>query len=68
VLADTVCCGQSLHTVAARPGWSGIAAVKTGAVVGVNDSIAAEWGPRIVLLLRAVADAVKHLEAKHPHA
>jgi iron complex transport system substrate-binding protein len=68
VLADTVCCGQSLHTVAARPGWSGISAVKTRAVVGVNDSIAAEWGPRIVLLLEAVADAVKRLRAEHPHA
>lgn len=63
VLADTVCCGQTRATVAARPGWSTIAAVKTGEVVPINDSIASEWGPRIVLFLQAVASAVKTLEA-----
>jgi iron complex transport system substrate-binding protein len=68
VLADTVCCHQSLRTVAARPGWGKIAAVKTGAVIGVDDSVAAEWGPRFVLMLSAVADAVRLLEAKHPTA
>jgi iron complex transport system substrate-binding protein len=62
VLADTVCCGQTRATVAARPGWSGISAVKSGEVVPVNDSIASEWGPRIVLFLKAVASAVKTLE------
>lgn len=62
VLADTVCCGQTRATVAARPGWSDIAAVKTGEVVPVNDSIASEWGPRIVLFLQAVARAVETLE------
>ena len=49
-------------TVAARPGWSDIVAVKSGEVVPVNDSIASEWGPRIVLFLKAVASAVKTLE------
>jgi iron complex transport system substrate-binding protein len=62
VLADTVCCGQTRATVAARPGWGDIAAVKSGEVVPVNDSIASEWGPRIVLFLNAVASAVKTLE------
>ena len=62
VLADTVCCGQTRATVAARPGWSDIAAVKSGGVVPVNDSIASEWGPRIVLFLKAVAGAAKTLE------
>jgi iron complex transport system substrate-binding protein len=55
VLADSVCCGQKASTVAARPGWSGIAAVKHGRVVAVNDSIASRWGPRIVDFARAVA-------------
>jgi len=62
VLADTVCCGQSEATVAARPGWDTIAAVKDGGVVAVNDSVASQWGPRIVLFLRTVADAVRKLE------
>ena len=64
VLADTVCCGENRATVSARPGWSNIAAVKTGEVVPVNDSIASEWGPRIVLFLKAVASAVKTLEGQ----
>jgi iron complex transport system substrate-binding protein len=62
VLADTVCCGQKRATVAARPGWSHIAAVKSGEVVPVNDSVASEWGPRIVLFLKRVALSVKTLE------
>jgi iron complex transport system substrate-binding protein len=61
VLADTVCCGQTRASVAARPGWSTIAAVRTGEVVPVNDSIASQWGPRIVLFLKALGSAVKTL-------
>jgi iron complex transport system substrate-binding protein len=54
VLADTRCCGQSAAAVARRPGWSGVAAVRTGSVVGIDDSIASRWGPRIVQFVRAV--------------
>jgi cobalamin transport system substrate-binding protein len=54
VLADTRCCGQSAATVGARPGWGGIAAVRTGFVVAVDDSVASRWGPRIVQFVRAV--------------
>jgi len=57
-LADTKCCGQSAETVAKRAGWSGIAAVKNGGVVELDDDIASRWGPRVVDLLRAMADAV----------
>jgi iron complex transport system substrate-binding protein len=64
VLADTVCCGQSLATVQSRPGWNAIRAVRTGSVVPVKDEIASQWGPRIVVFLRAVADALKALETK----
>ena len=55
VLADTRCCGQSRATLAARPGWSRIAAVARGGVIRVDDSIASRWGPRIVNFVRAVA-------------
>jgi iron complex transport system substrate-binding protein len=55
LLADTICCGQSAATVAQRPGWSGLAAVKGGRVLGLNDDIASRWGPRIVVLLSEVA-------------
>jgi iron complex transport system substrate-binding protein len=59
-LADTLCCAQSLKTVKARPGWSSLAAVKDGRVVGLNDDIASRWGPRIVILLQLVANAMAH--------
>ena len=55
VLADTKCCQQSYATVAARPGWSTITAVRHHRVVGVNDDIASRWGPRIVQFAQEVA-------------
>lgn len=63
VLADSVCCGQSARTVAARPGWKNIKAVRDHAVLPVNDAIASQWGPRIVSFLQTVADEVRKLEA-----
>ncbi len=61
-LADTKCCGQSPETVAERPGWSELTAVKTGAVIPLDDDIASRWGPRVVEFLRTVAEAVSSLE------
>ena len=55
VLADTKCCQQTAATVAARPGWSTLAAVQHHRVVGVDDDVASRWGPRIVEFARAVA-------------
>jgi len=57
-LADTKCCHQNAATVAARSGWSGIAAVRHHLVVPVNDDIASRWGPRVVDLVRIVAQHV----------
>lgn len=62
-LADTICCSQDAVSVAARPGWEGLRAVTNGAVVELNDDIASRWGPRIVNLLEAVAQAVAALES-----
>lgn len=61
VLADTRCCGQSPGAVARRPGWSGLAAVRTGAVVGIDDSVASRWGPRVVQFVQAVGKALRKL-------
>ena len=60
-LADTNCCGQSAATVAERPGWDEIAAVKTGTVVGLDDDIASRWGPRVVDYLEVVVQALSRL-------
>lgn len=60
VLSDTKCCGQTLETVAARPGWKTLTAVKRQKVVLADDDVASRWGPRTVdfveLITRAVAD------------
>jgi len=61
VLADSKCCAQSLATVAARPGWSTIDAVKNRHVVAIDDDIASRWGPRIVAFVRAVAAQVRRI-------
>jgi cobalamin transport system substrate-binding protein len=63
VLADTVCCGQKASTVAARPGWDRISAVRTGSIVRVDDSIASRWGPRLVDFFRALSSALIRLHA-----
>jgi iron complex transport system substrate-binding protein len=57
-LGDTKCCGQSAKTVAARPGWGNLQAVKDGNVVALDDDLASRWGPRVVDLAQDVADAV----------
>ena len=58
-LADTKCCGETAATVAARDGWSAIAAVKNNGVVAMDDDIASRWGPRVVDYMQAIVDAVK---------
>jgi iron complex transport system substrate-binding protein len=62
-LADTKCCHQNLATAAARPAWSGIAAVKHGAVVELDDDIASRWGPRVVDLVRLLARGLSQAPA-----
>ena len=57
ILADTLCCHQSAATVAKRPGWPGLTAVKDGHIIALNDDIASRWGPRITNLLRTVEAA-----------
>jgi iron complex transport system substrate-binding protein len=63
LLADTKCCKQSAATVAARPGWSKLTAVRTGNVVPLDDDVASRWGPRIVGLVQAVAARLARLPA-----
>jgi len=44
-LADTVCCGANARNFARRPGFSVLKAVHMNHVIGVNDSVASQWGP-----------------------
>jgi iron complex transport system substrate-binding protein len=57
-LADTVCCHQDYATVAARPGFSIISAVKHHEVIKLNDDIASRWGPRVSILMDDLTAAV----------
>jgi iron complex transport system substrate-binding protein len=63
-LADTKCCEQSAASVAKRPGWDQIAAVKDGAVVPLDDDVASRWGPRVVDFLQAVVQALSRLHER----
>ena len=64
ILADSNCCKQSAETVAARPGWSTIAAVRRGGVFSVDDDLASRWGPRTVALVRIIAARMKALRGQ----
>jgi iron complex transport system substrate-binding protein len=61
VLADSRCCGQTSASVAARPGWSGLTAVRRHAVITIDDSIASRWGPRVVDFVSAVGKALRRV-------
>ncbi len=47
-LADTICCQQTAVSFAKRPGFSGLRAVRLHHVIGVNDSVASQWGPHTI--------------------
>lgn len=47
VLADGKCCQQSAETVAKRPAFAAVPAVKQGRVLVMDDDIASRWGPRV---------------------
>jgi iron complex transport system substrate-binding protein len=57
-LADTYPGGETPQTVAARPGWGELTAVRNGGVIALDPDVASRWGPRVVDLLRAIVDAV----------
>lgn len=61
-LGDTLCCEQNAETVAERPGWDLLSAVKNGHVVELNDDVVSRWGPRIVEFIETVGVAVNQLE------
>ncbi len=65
ILADTVCCGQTPKSFAARPGYGILRAVKDHSVYGVNDSVASEWGPHtLVSMARYIANLLLRRKLK----
>ena len=47
------------ESVARRPGWDRLDAVRDGRIIVLDDDIASRWGPRLVELLEAVVAAVE---------
>lgn len=62
-LADTICCAVDAASVAARPGWGDLSAVRDGNIVGLSDDVASRWGPRVVDLMREIAAALTRVDA-----
>ena len=59
VLADTKCCGQTPETLAKRPAFATVPAVKDHRVLAVDDDVASRWGPRIADFAEAVAKELR---------
>lgn len=57
LLADAECCQQSAETLAERPGFADLTAVRDGRVVALDEDVASRWGPRIVDFVRTIVDA-----------
>ncbi|HEY0359325.1 MAG TPA: ABC transporter substrate-binding protein [Mycobacteriales bacterium] len=55
VLADTKCCGQNAATLAKRPAFASVPAVRTGTIVLLDDDLGSRWGPRVADLAETVA-------------
>ncbi len=62
-LACVKYCGISAESVAARPGWDQLDAVRSGAVIEMDDDVASRWGPRIVEYLEIAGAAVAETAA-----
>ena len=56
--------GESAQTVAARPGWAAIGAVKNGAVFVLDADVASRWGPRLPQLVTLVSESLSKVPAK----
>jgi len=50
--------GESPETVAQRPGWDVLTAVREGNVVGLDSDIVSRWGPRVVEFAESISDAL----------
>ena len=55
VLADTKCCQQTETTLAKRPAFNTLPAVKDDKVIEANDDVVSRWGPRVADFAEVVA-------------
>ncbi|WP_156517156.1 ABC transporter substrate-binding protein, partial [Rhodococcus sp. EPR-279] len=62
-LADAQCCGVTAESVAARPGWGSMTAVRDGRIFPMDEDLSSRWGPRIADQVEAVAAVVQRIPA-----
>jgi cobalamin transport system substrate-binding protein len=55
--------GESLETLAQRPGWAAMSAVSSGAVIEIDADLSSRWTPRSLIFLREVAESIAQLVA-----
>jgi ABC-type Fe3+-hydroxamate transport system substrate-binding protein len=55
VLADTKCCKQNEQSLAQRPAFGSIPAIKNGKVLAADDDVVSRWGPRTADFAELVA-------------
>ena len=60
-LADAQCCGVTAESVAARPGWDSMTAVRDGRIFPMDEDLSSRWGPRIADQVEAVAAVVQQI-------
>ncbi|GAA4659208.1 ABC transporter substrate-binding protein [Gordonia humi] len=58
LLTDAKCCSVTKESVARRAGWGDLRAVTQERVFALDDDVASRWGPRVVDLVRRVAEIV----------
>lgn len=61
-LADTQCCGTRRDSVARRPGWADVPAVRDDHIYELDADVASRWGPRIADLVEKIADVVSEVQ------
>lgn len=59
VLTDSACCQQNEQTVAQRPAFDTVPAVKQHRVLAADENIAGRWGPRVADFAEAVAKELR---------
>ncbi|QMU22786.1 ABC transporter substrate-binding protein [Gordonia rubripertincta] len=63
-LADSQCCGVTPEKVAARAGWGDLRAVANRQIHVLDEDIASRWGPRVVDLVRDLAQIVSGVDGQ----
>ena len=56
-----VWCGTSADSIAERPGWDELQAVRNGYLFEVDDDISSRWGPRLIEFVRLIGQTLQTL-------